>query len=63
VIGSKLPGFGGHKQTTANKRTKRGKFLAKMNPLVTLKALIALIEPQYPKTGSKGGRPFYPLAI
>ena len=32
-----------------------------MEAVVPWKALIALIEPCYPKTGSKGGRPPYPL--
>jgi hypothetical protein len=30
--------------------------------VVPWKALIYLIEPHYPKTSSKGGRPPYPLA-
>jgi transposase, IS5 family len=32
-----------------------------MQEVVPWKALIDLIEPYYPKTGSKGGRPPYPL--
>jgi IS5 family transposase len=32
-----------------------------MEAVVPSKALIALIEPCLPKTGSKGGRPPYPL--
>jgi IS5 family transposase len=32
-----------------------------MQAVVPWKALIDLIEPYYPKTGSKGGRPPYPL--
>jgi len=32
-----------------------------MEAVVPWKALIDLIEPQYPKAGSKGGRPAYPL--
>ena len=37
-------------------------FLAEMEKVVPWKALIDLIQPHYPKTGSKGGRPPYPLA-
>jgi transposase, IS5 family len=33
-----------------------------MEAVVPWKALIDLIEPYYPKTSSKGGRPAYPLA-
>ena len=54
--------YGDYEQATANKRTKREKFLAEMEKVVPWQALIALIEPHYPKTGSKGGRPPYPLA-
>ncbi|WP_156818410.1 IS5 family transposase [Cyanobium gracile] len=36
--------------------------MAEMDAVVPWQALIALIEPFYPKTGSKGGRPPYPLA-
>jgi IS5 family transposase len=60
-MGGKQLGFGDYEQTTANKRTKRERFLAQMEAVVPWKALIALIEPCYPKTGSKGGRPPYPL--
>lgn len=56
-----LPG-GDYEQSTAKKRTRREKFLAEMDAVVHWQALIALIEPHYPKTGSKGGRPAYPLA-
>ena len=61
-MGGKQLGFGDYEQTTAKKRTKREKFLAEMDAVVPWRALIALIEPHYPKTGSKGGRPPYPLA-
>jgi IS5 family transposase len=54
-------GFGDYEQTTARKRTKRERFLAQMEAVVPWRALIALIEPCYPKTGAKGGRPPYPL--
>jgi IS5 family transposase len=62
VMGGKQLGFGDYEQTTAKKRTKREKFLAEMDGMVPCHALIALIEPHYPKTSSKGGRPPYPLA-
>jgi IS5 family transposase len=61
-MGGKQLGFGDYEQTTAKKRTKREKFLAEMDQVVPWGALIELIEPHYPKTGSKGGRPPYPLA-
>ncbi len=60
-MGGKQLGFGDYEQTTAKKLTKRERFLAQMEAVVPWKALIALIEPCYPKTGSKGGRPPYPL--
>jgi transposase, IS5 family len=61
VMGGKQLGFGDYEQTTAKKRTKREKFLAEMDAVVPWQALIALIEPHYPRTSSKGGRPPYPL--
>ena len=61
-MGGKQLGFGDYEQTTAKKSTKREKFLAEMDQVVPWGALIELIEPHYPKTGSKGGRPPYPLA-
>jgi IS5 family transposase len=60
-MGDKQLGFGDYEQTTARKRTKRERFLGQMQAVVPWKALIDLIEPYYPKTGSKGGRPPYPL--
>jgi len=60
-MGGKQLGFGDYEQSTARKRTKRERFLAQMEAVVPWKALIDLIEPAYPKTGSKGGRPPYPL--
>jgi IS5 family transposase len=62
VMDGKQLGFVDYEQTTAKKRTKREKFLAEMDGVVPWHALIALIEPHYPKTSSKGGRPPYPLA-
>ena len=60
-MGSKQLGFGDYEQTTAKKRTKRERFLSGMEKVVPWKALLDLIEPHYPKTSSKGGRPPYPL--
>mgnify|MGYP006290483197 FL=1 len=60
-MGGKQLGFGDYEQSTARKRTKRERFLAQMEAVVPWKALIDLIEPHYPKAGSKGGRPAYPL--
>jgi len=62
VIGGKQLGFTDYELTTAKKRTKREKFLAEMEAVVPWQALIELIEPHYPKTTKKGGRPPYPLA-
>ena len=61
-MGGKQLGFGDYEQSTAKKRTKRERFLAEMEVVVPWQALIDLIEPHYPKTSSKGGRPAYPLA-
>ena len=61
-MGGKQLGFSDYEQSTAKKRTKREKFLAEMDQVVPCQALITLIEPHYPKTGGKGGRPPYPLA-
>lgn len=60
-MGSKQLGFGDYEQSTAKKRTKRERFLGEMEKVVPWKALLDLIEPHYPKTSSKGGRPPYPL--
>ena len=60
-MGSKLLGFGDYEQSTAKKRTKRERFLSEMEAVVPWKKLLDLIEPHYPKTSSKGGRPPYPL--
>jgi IS5 family transposase len=60
-MGGKQLGFGDYEQTTARKRTKRERFLAQMEAVVPWQLLLDLIEPHYPKAGSKGGRPAYPL--
>ena len=61
-MGGKQLGFTDYELTTAKKQTKREKFLAEMETVVPWQALIALIEPHYPKASKKGGRPPYPLA-
>ena len=61
-MGGKQLGFSDYEQTTAKKQTKREKFLAEMEVVVPWDALIALIEPHYPKASKKGGRPPFPLA-
>ena len=45
------------------KRTKRDVFLAEMAAVVPWAALEAVIEPHYPKVGSKDGRRPFPLAV
>ena len=61
-MGGKQLGFSDYELTTAKKQTKREKFLSEMEAVVPWQALIALIEPHYPKTSKKGGRPPYPMA-
>ncbi len=61
-MGSKQLDFSDYEQTTTKKQTRREKFLAEMEADVPWDALIGLIEPYYPKTSKKGGRPPYPLA-
>jgi IS5 family transposase len=61
-MGGKQLGFSDYEQATAKKRTKKEKFLAEMDQVVPWQPLLDLIEPHYPKTSSKGGRPPYPLA-
>jgi IS5 family transposase len=61
-MGDKQLGFGDDEQSTAIKQTKREKFLSEMDQVVPWDALTDLIEPFYPKAGSKGGRSPYPLA-
>jgi IS5 family transposase len=60
-MGGKQLGFGDYEQSTAKKQTKREKFLAEMEQVVPWQPLIDLIETFYPKKGSKGGRPPFPL--
>lgn len=42
-------------------RTRRREFLAQMEQVVPWQRLCALIEPHYPKSSPKGGRPAHPL--
>ena len=58
-MGGKQLGFSDYELTTAKKQTKREKFLSEMEAVVPWQALIALIEPYYPKESQKGGRPPY----
>ena len=62
LMGGKQLGFSDYELTIAKKQTKREKFLAEMEAVVPWAALIALIEPHYPKASKKGGLPPYPLA-
>jgi IS5 family transposase len=59
-MGGKQLGFSDYELTTAKKQTKREKFLSEMEVVVPWQELIDLIEPHYPRTSSKGGRPPYP---
>jgi transposase, IS5 family len=61
-MGGKQLGFTDYALTTAKKRNKREKFLAEMEAVVPWQALLDRIEPHYPKTSKKGGRPPFPLA-
>jgi transposase, IS5 family len=61
MVGKQL-GFSDYELTTAKKQTKREKFFFGMVVVVPWQALLDLIEPHYPKTSKKGGRPPYPLA-
>ena len=61
-MGGKQLGFSDYEQTTAKKRIKKEKFLAEMDQVVPWQPLLDLIEPYYPKTSIKGGRPPYLLA-
>lgn len=49
--------------STKKKVTRREKFLAEMEAVVPWSRLLALIEPHYPKMGSKGGRPAMALEV
>jgi len=62
MMGGKQLGFSDYEITTAKKQTKREKFLSEMEVVVPWQDLLNLIEPHYPKTSMKGGRPPYALA-
>ena len=53
--------FGDAETLGQRKRTRREIFLAEMEQVVPWQALLALIEPHYPKLGRPGRQP-YPLA-
>src|SRR6056297_299800 len=57
----KQPTFPGLRHAVKKKQTRREQFLAEMYAVVPWSRLLALIEPHYPKAGSKGGRPPMPL--
>ena len=61
-MGGKQLSFSDYELTTVKKQTKREKFLSEMDAVVPCAALIALIEPHYPKVSKQGVRPPYPLA-
>jgi len=61
-MGDKQLGFFDYELTTAKKQTNREKFLSEMEAVVPWQALIALIEPCYPKASKKGDKLPYPLA-
>ena len=58
---SKQPAFPGPSDAMKKKRTRRELFLSEMDAVVPWGRLLAPVWPQYPKTGSKGGRPPMPL--
>ena len=53
MMGSKKLGLSDYEQTTAKKRTKKEKFLTKLDQVVPWQDLLDLIEPIYLKVGSK----------
>ena len=53
--------FGDAEYAAKKKRTRREVFLAEMEQVVPWTALLALIEPHYPKLGRPGRQP-YPIA-
>jgi len=57
----KQPAFPGFRDAMKKKQTRRKLFLAQMGAVGPWGRLLALIEPHYPKAGSKGGRPPMPL--
>lgn len=57
----KQMGFPSLNQAMKEKVTRREQFLSEMEIVVPWGRLLALIEPHYPTTGPKGGRPPMPL--
>ena len=55
--------FAGIAWSQKGKVTRRERFLAEMDAAIPWAQLLALIEPYYPKVGSKGGRRPFPLAV
>jgi transposase, IS5 family len=60
---AKQPAFPSLKTAMKKKQTRREMFLTEMDVVVPWGRLLALIEPHYPKTGPKGGRPPMPLEM
>ena len=52
----KQPAFPGLRDAMKKKQTRRELFLSEMDAVVPWDRLLALIVPQYPKAGPKGGR-------
>lgn len=57
----KQPNFPSLRNAMKKKRTRQEIFLSEMDAVVPWVRLLKLIEPHYPKTGPKGGRPPMPL--
>ena len=57
----KQPAFPGLRDAMRKKQTRRELFLAEMDAVVPWGRLLSLIDPHYPKAGSKGGHPPIPL--
>ncbi|PQO21777.1 IS5/IS1182 family transposase [Rhodobacteraceae bacterium WD3A24] len=57
----KQPALPGFTRAMKKKRTRREVFLSEMDAVVPWRRLLGLIEPHYPRTGAKGGRPPMPL--
>ena len=61
-MGVKQIVFSDYEQTTSTKRTRKEKFLAEIDQVVSWQPLLDLNKPICPKVSSKAGRPSYPLA-
>ena len=57
----KQPAIPGLRDAMKKKQTRRELFLAEMDAVVPWARLLGLIEPHYPRSGPKGGRPPMPL--